>query len=218
MYTDELVTFLEELRANNDKAWFDANRSRYTPLRERFVEITAEILAATAPFDSALEGVDASKCIFRINRDVRFTTDKSPYKTSFAAVLMPNRKGHPHGYYYCIDAEGSLEIGAGIHLPAAPLLRKIRQAIARDGAALERILCDPRVRNIFGELDGEQLKATPRDFPADHTYIRYIKFKSFTLGHIEPAANIADTALPTHVADLFAAASPFVKYLRRILG
>jgi uncharacterized protein (TIGR02453 family) len=218
MYTDELVEFLEDLRANNNKAWFDANRPRYDGLRGRFLDITGQILAASAKFDTDLAGVEPASCVFRINRDVRFSKDKSPYKTTFSAVLTPSKKTNPHGYYYCIDADGSLMIGAGIHMPDTPTLQKIRQAIVKDGKALDDVLKSPKLKSAFGGLDGEQLKTAPRDYPADHPYVDYLRFKSFTIGASRSASGMSEGELACQIGGLFEAASPFVKYLRGVLG
>jgi uncharacterized protein (TIGR02453 family) len=217
MFTKELVDYLGELRANNNKPWFEANRSRYDKLRSQFTEQVDRIIAESSKFDPALAGIETSSALFRIYRDVRFSKDKSPYKSTFSAALSPEKKegGRP-GYYLCIDADGELLVGAGIHEPPAPQLQKVRQGIAKDGKKLDAILADPKFQKAFGRLEGERLKNVPRDFPADHPYAEYLKYKSFTAGCTEPVTKISDDAFAPHIAALFATAYPLVKFLREI--
>src|SRR5579883_1412104 len=217
MITAELVSYLEELRANNNKPWFEANRARYEKLRSEFTEQVDRIIAASSRFDPALSGLDAPSTLFRIYRDVRFSKDKSPYKATFSAALSPGKKasGGP-GYYLCIDADGELLVGAGIHEPLAPQLQVIRQGVARCGKELDPIVADPKFQRVFGKLGGERLKNVPRDFPADHPYAEYLKHKSFTVGCTEQAKKITDDAFAGHIADLFATAYPLVRFLREI--
>jgi len=214
VFSEELVTFLEELRANNNKPWFDAHRTRYDALRGQFLDLTTEIIAASSRFDADLADLQASSCMFRINRDIRFSKEKTPYKTTFSAVLSPGKKDSMQGYYYCIDANGSLEVGAGIHQPDTARLQKLRKAIVREGEKLDGVLKEPKLKKSFGTLDGEQLKTAPRDYPPDHPYIHYLRHKGFTVGCSESVVDIPEDALATHVADLFATASPLVKLIR----
>ena len=88
----ETVAFLKELAANNNKQWFDANRARYRVLRTRFEELTAELIDGIGTFDAEVRGLKPKDCIFRINRDTRFSNDKSPYKTHFSAFIAPRGK------------------------------------------------------------------------------------------------------------------------------
>jgi hypothetical protein len=93
-------------------------------------------------------------------------------------------------------------------------LRKIRHGIDREGERLDAVLAEPKLQEYFGELDGEQMKTVPRDYPPDHPFIHYLRYKSFTVGSSESAMEIPDTELPGHVAGRFAAAAPFVKVIR----
>ncbi|HEX5323649.1 MAG TPA: DUF2461 domain-containing protein [Capsulimonadaceae bacterium] len=219
MFTVELVGYLEELRAHNNKLWFEENRARYDELRSHFTEQVDRIIAASSKFDADLSGIDTRSALFRINRDIRFSKDKSPYKTTFSAALSPGKKegGRP-GYYLCIDADGELLVGAGVHEPPAPQLQTFRRGIANSGKKLEAILAGPRLQKSFGALEGERLKNVPRDFPTDHSYAEYLKHKSFTVSRSEPVTKISDDTFAPHISDLFAAAYPLVRFLREISG
>ena len=118
MSVAELAQYLTGLTANNNKEWFEAHRSEYTALRAEFTDFVADVIAQTAAFDSSVAHVDAKEALFRINRDLRFSKDKSPYKTTFSASFGPGGRlrGGP-GYYLQIDASGELHHGAGLYQP-----------------------------------------------------------------------------------------------------
>ena len=216
MNSANLIGYLEDLNDNNNKPWFDANRKRFDSLREQFLTLTDDIIGRIAEFDPDLERLTASDCVFRIYRDVRFSKDMTPYKTNFSAVFRPSKKSVGQGYYYSVDADGTLFIGGGVHMPDSPTLRKIRSAIAANGAAFDRMVTDKRVVDVFGPLEGDTLKTAPRDFPADHPFIHYLKRKSFTFSTSEQFTDIPDTALAAHVAERFELMAPLVKWMRAV--
>ena len=103
-----LATYLAELDANNNKAWFEANRPRYDKLRADFADLVEEVLFGVAAFDQRVQGLQAKDCLYRIYRDVRFSKDKTPYKTTFSASFPRNMTGA--GYYFQLDHEGKLMV------------------------------------------------------------------------------------------------------------
>lgn len=220
MYTADLVAYLEDLRAHNNKAWFESNRKRYDALRQQFVALVATVIDESPKFDPPLAGLSAPNTLFRINRDIRFSRDKSPYKATFSAALSPGKKDTTRpGYYLCITADDELILGAGLHQPPAPELARLRQAIAADGQTLAAILNEPAFKRTFGGLDDEdKLKTMPRDYPPDHPFADYLRYKSFTVGNCEPASAISDDSLASHIAGVFKEAYPLVSFLRDILG
>lgn len=219
MFTADLVSYLEELRANNNKPWFEANRRRYEGLRAQFVELVEKIIDRSAKFDPALADLAAKDTLFRINRDIRFSKDKSPYKTTFSAAFSPGKKDSARpGYYLCINADDELLVAAGLHQPPPAELLKVRQAIAANGQKLESIVSEPAFRKIFGELEGEKLKTMPREFPAEHPYAAYLRHRDFTVGSTEQASSIADDTLAAHIAGVFGQAYPLIRFLREAVG
>lgn len=172
--------FLRGLKAHNDKTWFDANRNAYEAARGNFIDLVEQVLNESAKFDPDLGGLEAKKTIFRINRDVRFSKNKDPYKTNFGASLSKGGKNFPGAGYYLQIEPDQCFLGGGIYMPMAPELRKIRDFIDHHGAELEEILHDPEFVDFYGKMDGEQLKTAPKDFEKDHPYLHLLKFKSFT--------------------------------------
>src|SRR5438034_1724310 len=131
MNARELVNYLAGLAESNNRAWFAMSKPSYDILRGEFTELVAQVIAATATFDPAVAGQDPKKALFRINRDLRFSKDKSPYKTHFSAAFAPGgRKDPASHYYFHIDHRGMLLVAGGCYLPPGDVLAKIRAHIA----------------------------------------------------------------------------------------
>lgn len=184
MLTQNTLEFYRELRRNNHKEWFDRNRKWYEEVKKDTLRFTGELLAWIQAFDPSLGHQQPKDCLFRINRDIRFSADKTPYKTHLGIFMTPGgRKFDFAGYYVHIDEEGGSFAGGGCYLPQADALKKIRREIAGFYEDLEEILKRKAFRETFGELDQEEgvvLKRPPKGFDADHPAIEYLKFKSFT--------------------------------------
>jgi len=173
--------FLKEIKANNNKEWFHANKERYTDIRESFIGFLESVYPYLQEFDPELKGIDVRKSVFRVNRDIRFSHDKSPYKTSIAGVLIAGgRKKFSEyaGYYLHIEPGNSL-IGGGAYLPPSQWLNKIRKEIAGDSIAFREILSSKDFVRYFGVLSGEKLKGAPRGYSKDHPDMDLLKYKSF---------------------------------------
>jgi uncharacterized protein (TIGR02453 family) len=118
MHTRDLIRFLAELEENNNRAWFVMNKPRYDILRAEFLELTTQLIADISKFDPAIAACNPKKALFRINRDIRFSHDKSPYKTHFSAAITasglkkPSQGGGP-AYYFHIDGSGTLLVAGG---------------------------------------------------------------------------------------------------------
>jgi len=131
-----------------------------------------------------------------------------------SAVLSPAKKDKAHiGYYFNVDAEDTLTVGGGLHMPSTPELRLVRNAIAVNGKRLDAILSDPHFRDVFGELDGNPLKKMPRDFPADHPYALYLRCRDFTVVRTAQASPLSDAALLAEVVGPFRTLQPLVRFL-----
>src|SRR5215471_6442332 len=126
------LSFLRDLDANNNKAWFDQNRKRYDAAREPFESFIAELILAAGEVDD-FAGVTPKECIFRINRDIRFSPDKTPYKTSMSAVIgKGGRKAMGRAYYVHIEPDNHSMVAGGLHSPSSQELDKIRRSLADD--------------------------------------------------------------------------------------
>jgi len=220
MQIPPLFTFLSSLATNNDRAWFQAHKATYDQLRAQFEQDVAYWAAALARADAALAGPGARKSIFRIYRDVRFSTNKDPYKTHFSAFFTASSKEvDSPGYYVQLGPNGQTLIAAGLHQPDKAQLAAVRQEIDYNAEALYHLLAQPGFRQYFPGLGGDKLKKAPAGYPPGHPDIELLKHKSFVTTHEMPdAAVLAQADMRAYVAEVFRAAVPFCEYLREALG
>lgn len=177
----DVLDFLSELQKNNRKEWMDENKPTYQAARKEFVQLVTGLIEKITVFDPTITGLLAKDCIFRINRDIRFSKDKSPYKTNMGAfIAQSGRKTKGAGYYLHLQP-GNCFFGGGIYMPQATELAKIRQEIDYNAAQLKEILDDKTFKSTFGELQGEQLKTAPKGYPKDHEHIDLLRYKSYTV-------------------------------------
>jgi uncharacterized protein (TIGR02453 family) len=163
------LKWLRELRANNDRAWFEQHRAPFdTVLKPGFEDFVAGLLIAATKFDERFAYIEPKRCIFRIHRDVRFSNDKTPYKPRFSAFLSPlGWRGTTPGFYVALEPGGESIMAAGIYVPAKPVLADLRRRIADGDTALDTILR----RKTFAPylpLDTDPLVRLPAGFPKDH--------------------------------------------------
>ena len=221
------LRFLRDLARNNEKLWFEANRDVY----EREVREPMRLLVET--LDAKLGGIapeivgDPKRSLFRIHRDVRFSKNKSPYKTNAGAWLYHRDAGRKvgtagegggAGYYFHIDATTCFMAG-GIWMPAKPALQRIREAIAAQPAALARLTSAAGFRRRFdGLIEETKLRRVPRDFPPDHPAAEWLKLQSFTArAFIEPSV-VTSPRLVDRLCGDFELLVPLVRWLNRALG
>ena len=175
------LTFLSGLKLNNEREWFNNNRSRYEEARKNFEAFIQAVIGEIVKFDPIYKGLEAKSCIFRINRDTRFSHDKSVYKTNFGAFMVRGGKKNGDrfpGYYFHIEPGSSFAAG-GAYVPPTPWLNAIREKIEENADELIRVINNKEFKKYFGALDGEKLKTAPKGYPRDHPYIELLKMKSF---------------------------------------
>ena len=208
--------FLRELRANNNRDWFQARKPDYEefvrdPLRELALEVSMAIAEHSPGHD-----IDPRKAVYRIYRDVRFSKNKDPYKTHAAAVFPPTglERHAGAGFYFHFSAE-ELLIGGGVYAPAPDALRRIRSQIAANAAELRGILSARDYRAHFSGLEGQRLKRTPRGFAADHPAADLLVYKQFLSGTTLGAEAIEQPSLGPLLDRHFRAIAPLLAYLNR---
>jgi uncharacterized protein (TIGR02453 family) len=185
MHLRDLTQFLSELSENNSRPWFIMNKPRYDILREEFLAVVTELIQELGKFDPQVIACNPKKAMFRINRDIRFSNDKSPYKTRFSAGITPSDKRRPSAaggptYYFHIEGNGTLLFGAGEYLPPPSRLRAIREHVVNDATGFAKVLKNRQLRQTFGDLQFEdRLQRPPKGFDAGHPHIEYLKLKSF---------------------------------------
>jgi len=186
MITEEALQFLADLIANNNTEWMHANKKRYENYKKDYHNFIASLLDEMKPLDKSLEPLEVKNCTFRINRDIRFSKDKSPYKTNMGVWFSQNnnRKNSP-GYYIHFEKENSF-IAGGVWCPEPNELKLIRKEIEFFHDDLEAIVNNKTFKSEFKDLDqseANKLKKAPKDFDPDHPAIEFLKLKSFTASH-----------------------------------
>ncbi len=215
----QILDFLAALKENNNKAWMEANQADYLQARNTFVGIADFLIKGMGPLDESIADLEPRRCILRINRDMRFSKDKSPYKTNMGAYFMKGgRHGGCAGYYLHIEPHGRSFIAGGIYQPAAEALKKIRQEIDYNGDDLNTIMNAPRFIKLFGDLQGEKLKNPPKGYDADHPQIEWLKMKSFLVMHPAKDSTITQKHFLSHVLDIFQNIIPFNKFLNTAIN
>jgi uncharacterized protein (TIGR02453 family) len=227
LFTPASLKFLRALARNNARPWFQAHCREYEllilgPMRD-FVDEMDVRLAHIAP---EIVG-DRKKSIFRIYRDVRFSADKSPYKTNAGCWFFhrdgthrvgQESHGGGAGFYFQL-MPGNCFSGGGIWMPPREALTRLRDAIAEKPAAFGRLVTAPTVARRFGGLDTDaMLKTTPRGYPPDHPGAKWLRYKSFTLGRAYTDAQAVSARLPQLLASDFALMLPLVRWLNAALG
>lgn len=220
-FTPELFRFLAELGAHNERAWFEANRDRYrTAVQEpllRFIADFAPQLKAISPHFVA-DPRPQGGSMFRIHRDVRFSPDKSPYKTHAAAQFRHRaaRDVHAPGFYLHLEPGGCF-VGVGIWHPDAPTLAAIRRALVADPAGWQRATEDRAFARVFA-LGGDALKRPPQGFDPSHPLIEDLKRKDFVaMASLSEERVMAPEFLGTFTS-LCRAATPFMRFLAGAVG
>lgn len=178
---NSIISFLEALSQNNHKEWFDANRPQYLQARSELIEITTALIADIAHFDPTIGIQDAHKCIFRQNRDVRFSANKAPYKTTMSAFIAPGGKSSGNPGYYIHFEPGQSFIGGGVYAPPAPQLQAIRSEIFYHTHEFRSILGNPDFKKTFGEMMDERLIRVPKGFPADAEAADLLRYKHYVV-------------------------------------
>ncbi|GAA4019656.1 DUF2461 domain-containing protein [Hymenobacter fastidiosus] len=218
MLQSATLTFLTGLRANNSRPWFDAQRPAYAAAKADFLALVTDVLTDVQAADPAVaqSNLQPQKCVFRINRDVRFSADKSPYKSNFGAWFNAGGKGAPTaGYYLNLEPGGSFVAG-GLYMPDAPALAAIRQEIDYDLPAFERLLAGPEFCRHFNGLSADHtLKRPPKGYDAANPALPYLRLKSFTAAHPLTDADVLAPDLRPRLAAACRGLQPLIEFLNR---
>ena len=213
-FPPEAMGFLRGLARNNRREWFQPRKAVYeTSVKQPMRELVAALNQALTGFAPEY-ATDPEKAIFRIYRDVRFSKDKKPYKEHIAASF-PLRGGmsHGHGGFYLSVSHKEVAVGGGVYMPEPAALLAIRNHIAENHAALRRILANPKLRRLLGDLQGEQLARVPKGFCADHPAADLMRFKQFVLYVELPPRVATSAALYPEIVDRFRVMVPFLRFL-----
>jgi len=215
----EGITFFRALKRNNNRTWFEKHKSDY----EEFVKLPMQSLVAAlrshfARFADEFD-VNPKKAIFRIYRDIRFSKDKTPYKTHTAAhfVLRGKPKGFLGSGYYMHIEPGEVFAGAGIYMPDSDQLKKIRVALAAHSDQFLSIIHNRKFKRLFGKLEGDKLKRIPKGYEENHPMAEWLKFKQFFVGVTWPESKCHRPSFVDDLATVFETSTPLVRFLNEAI-
>ncbi|MCH7402900.1 DUF2461 domain-containing protein [Belliella kenyensis] len=213
----QYLEFLKDLSENNTKEWMDENRALYLSVKDGFIQEVNEMLEEIKVLEPGMANLRPKDCVFRQNRDIRFSQNKAPYKTNLAAYFaVGGKKSEGPGYYLHIQP-GSSFIAGGVWMPSAEVLKKIRQEIDYSGNLLVDILENPDFKSWFSGIEGDQLKTSPRDYDSDHPYIDLLRFKSFIVSTPLSDKEIKSGEFKEKTLSVFKVMKPFHDFLHQAI-
>ncbi len=217
-FPKEGIRFLGRLKKNNTREWFAAHKSEYEdyvkfPMQTLIAALREPMAAAMPEFD-----VNPARSMFRIYRDTRFSSDKTPYKTHVAAIFhLKGKWQESAGFYLHIEPTG-IYLGGGVYMPDSDQLKKLRTAIAEHSREFLAIVRHKTFVSKFKGLEGERLQRGPAGFPPDHPMIEWLKHKSFYTGAEWKAEESYTEDFPVKVVRLYKDLLPLIRFLNRSLG
>ncbi|HEX8563026.1 MAG TPA: DUF2461 domain-containing protein [Flavobacterium sp.] len=220
MITKESLKFLKDIKKNNNREWFHANKAEYEKYKKNYQEMISGFLREMIPLDSSLKHLEVKDCQFRINRDIRFSKDKSPYKTNMAIWMSAGQKNTNLAGYYIHIEPGASFIAGGVYWPDAADLKKIRHEVAFFYDDLQKIVSGKKFKDEFGDLDRNEdnsLKSAPKGFEKDHPAIGFLKLKCFTASEKIDDALLTDPDFAKEISQKLIALKPLNEFLNRAL-
>ena len=215
-----IIHFLRQLQCNNNREWFNAHKEEFLKHQTRFHELVDEVIKEITVFDADVAGLTAKDCTYRIYRDVRFSSDKSPYKCHFGAFIAKGgKKAGNAGYYFHISTGGGEEypychmLAAGDYCYKPEVMKILREDIVNGEGDFDAVV---KQADASFTLDNDgALKRNPKGFPADAPYSEYIRLKYFCLTAIPDDEFWEGEDLAKRIASKFATTKPFLNYINR---
>ncbi len=220
MLQQSTLKFLSALKKNNNRDWFLANKKDYDAAKKDFTDYVQQLIAGICTFDKRIAGLEAKNCVFRINRDVRFSNDKSPYKTNMGANMSPGgRKSPAAGYYFHIEPGGNSFLAGGMFMPEPDKLKAVREDIIYDPAAFKKIISSKEFKKHYTKFwDEGKLKTAPKGFDKNHPDIDLVKYKSYIVVKNISDKELTDKNLVKNVTGAFKALKPLNDFLNKSAG
>ncbi len=178
-----IFDFLTQLNQNNTTEWFNINRPTYDKAKKEFIGFIEKLIIEISKFDESVKTVAPKDCLFRINRDIRFSKDKNPYKTNFGAYIVKGGKKSPYaGYYLHLEPDASF-ISGGLYMPMPEVLKSMRKEIFYNVEDYKKIIYNAEFSSYYGEIQGSKLTNPPKDFSKEFKDIDLIKLKDYYVWH-----------------------------------
>lgn len=221
MLEPQTLQFLKGLKQNNNKPWFDAHRAQYEAARIDFQNFIQLVIDAFGKTELSIAGQSARNCLFRINRDVRFSKDKSPYKSNMgASIKSGGRKAVLAGYYFHLEPGASF-IGGGLWMPEPVLVKKVRQEIDYNWEAFKDILNAKEFKKVYGDVykgADVSLVTTPKGYEKDHPAMEYLKLKSFIAETKVNDEELTKASLHKKTVAAFEALLPMLQFINTAIA
>ncbi len=217
MITKITFAFLKAVKENNNLERMNKNRDLYKMERDNFFDFGTKLIEAAQKIDKNIWALSVKECTFRFNKDIRFTKDKSPYKTNFGVIIREEGKhGVDAGYYVHIEP-GVCFIWWGMYMPPAPTLQRVRTYISKHYKQLQKILSTPIFKKTFGSLQWETLQNIPRWFDKNHKAGELLKMKSFFIGHNLTDKKVLQEDFLEYCIEIFKVMKPLNDFLNKAI-
>ena len=212
MHIQGILDFLKQLAVNNNREWFQAHKDTYLSVQKDFEDLLALVIARISLFDDSVAHVQPRDCTYRIYRDVRFSADKSPYKTHIGGYINARGKKSNHcGYYIHLEPGNCMLAGGSWCMPPA-MLKAVRQSVFDNIDEYRSIVEDPEFRKYFPVVGEEHLKTVPKGFPKDFPYAAYLKCKDYTVSYRIPDSFYDNPDFMDEIANIFCQLKRFADF------
>lgn len=220
MLEPQTLRFLTQLKKNNNKPWFDAHRAAYEAARIDFSNFIQLLIDALQKSDTTITGLTSRDCLFRINRDIRFSKDKTPYKVAFGASIKRGGRKSPYAGYYFHLEPGQSFVGGGLWMPEAPALKNMRQEIDYNWSEFEAIVNARPFKKLYGDVykGGEvSLSTMPKGYEKDNPAATYLRLKSFIAETKMEDEVLTKASLHKKSLAAFEALQPLLQFINRTI-
>ncbi len=220
MILPSTLKFLKDLKKNNNKPWFEIHRKDYEAAKKDFEQLIQSVIDTHGKKDKTISHLKAKDCMFRINRDVRFSKDKSPYKSNMGAYINRGGKKSLYGGYYFHCEPGQGFVGGGIWMPMPPELSKVRQEIDYNFAGLKKIISSKKFKAVYNNVSRNPeyvLSRVPKGYEADNPAAEYLKLKSVVATAKVSDADLNSKVLVKKIAAAFEALQPLLEFVNHAL-
>jgi uncharacterized protein (TIGR02453 family) len=213
MLQSSTLSFLKALKKNNNREWFQTNKTKYEAAKDDFTGFVNALISDLGKVHKPYLGLDTKDCIFRIYRDVRFSKNKDPYKTNMGAYFSEGGKKSSLAGFYIQVEPGNSFIAGGCWMPPPAVLKAIRQEIDYNRKPFEKIISRSSFKKLFGELSDTRLKTTPKGYASDHPAIQHLKQTSFIVTMPLRDEVITSKKLNGICRDALTTMKPFLEFL-----
>lgn len=232
MDLNKIMTFLADIAANNNREWYQEHKNEYTAARQSFEQGIDQAIAAIAKFDPTIAHLTAKDCVFRFNRDTRFSPDKSPYKRHFGAYISAHGRKSLHAGYYIHLQPGQCLLAVGAYWLPTNILTSVRNEIMGNIDEWRKCVENGQFVKAFGYVgEGKwtddhvdpkgfglaHLKKAPKDFPSDYEFIQYLRMKDYCAWQTVPDDFFEGDAWITKMSRLFQTAKPMMDFTNSVI-